>query len=33
MKVLRLTNSSETHPGVTPEQRSTAVAERLIEQR
>ncbi|MGE3073539.1 MAG: SGNH/GDSL hydrolase family protein [Dehalococcoidia bacterium] len=30
MKILRLTNSSDIHPGVTPEQRSPAVCERVI---
>ena len=30
MKILRLTNSSDVHPGVAPEERSPAVAERIV---
>lgn len=30
MKILRLTNSSDVHPGVLPEERSPAVAERMV---
>lgn len=30
MKILRLTNSSDVHPGVPPEERSPAVAERIV---